>query len=166
MILKISGEVNRYYVQTLCMVFFPGATFPENQEEGGDVPTVEVALWREGNQQLAKAKILWGDKQSKGEGSAEFLQESGAPKAGKIAVGRAIFAAGKAFFSYSPQYAQMNRAQENTFFSMRNIVKQYQMGEEVQTILKGIDLDITEGEFLSVLGPSGSGKSTLMNIIG
>ena len=52
------------------------------------------------------------------------------------------------------------------FFSMRGIVKQYQMGDEVQTILKGIDLDIEEGEFLSVLGPSGSGKSTLMNIIG
>ena len=60
----------------------------------------------------------------------------------------------------------MNRTQENRFFSMRNIVKQYQMGEEVQTILKGINLDIREGEFLSVLGPSGSGKSTLMNIIG
>ena len=54
----------------------------------------------------------------------------------------------------------------NDFFSMRGIVKQYQMGEEVSTILKGIDLDIREGEFLSILGPSGSGKSTLMNIIG
>ena len=54
----------------------------------------------------------------------------------------------------------------NDFFKMRGIVKQYQMGNEVQTILKGIDLDIEEGEFLSILGPSGSGKSTLMNIIG
>ena len=54
----------------------------------------------------------------------------------------------------------------NEFFSMRGIVKQYRMGDELQTILKGIDLDIDEVEFLSVLGPSGSGKSTLMNIIG
>lgn len=50
--------------------------------------------------------------------------------------------------------------------SMHNIVKQYRMGEEVQTVLKGIDLTVTKGEFLAVLGPSGSGKSTLMNIIG
>ena len=52
------------------------------------------------------------------------------------------------------------------FFSMREIVKQYVVGGEVQTILKGINLTLREGEFLSILGPSGSGKSTLMNIIG
>ena len=52
------------------------------------------------------------------------------------------------------------------YFSMRNIVKQYRMGDEVQTVLKGVSLDLEEGEFLSILGPSGSGKSTMMNIIG
>ena len=50
--------------------------------------------------------------------------------------------------------------------SMKNIVKKYQLGEEEQTILKGIDLSVKKGEFLSILGPSGSGKSTMMNIIG
>ena len=50
--------------------------------------------------------------------------------------------------------------------SMHNIVKSYRMGEEDQVVLKGINLKITSGEFISILGPSGSGKSTMMNIIG
>ena len=54
----------------------------------------------------------------------------------------------------------------DVILSMRGIVKQYRMGDELQTVLRGIDLDVSEGEFVAVLGPSGSGKSTLMNIIG
>ena len=49
---------------------------------------------------------------------------------------------------------------------MEGITKEYVMGEEVSRVLKGIDLQVSQGEFLAVLGPSGSGKSTLMNIIG
>ncbi len=55
---------------------------------------------------------------------------------------------------------------EAAFFQMRGICKSYRMGDEEMQVLKHIDLDIRQGEFLSVLGPSGSGKSTLMNIIG
>lgn len=40
------------------------------------------------------------------------------------------------------------------------------MGKEKLHVLKGIHLDVKEGEFIAILGPSGSGKSTLMNIIG
>ncbi|MCR5717766.1 MAG: ABC transporter ATP-binding protein [Oscillospiraceae bacterium] len=54
-----------------------------------------------------------------------------------------------------------------TVISMRNIIKRYYIGQpnELQ-ILNGIDLDVTEGEFLAIVGQSGSGKSTLMNMIG
>jgi putative ABC transport system ATP-binding protein len=44
--------------------------------------------------------------------------------------------------------------------------KIYGMGESEVAALAGINIDITEGEFVAIMGPSGSGKSTLMNILG
>ena len=55
---------------------------------------------------------------------------------------------------------------DSVFFRMKNINKFYRMGDEDMQVLKNVNLEIREGEYLSVLGPSGSGKSTLMNIIG
>ena len=49
---------------------------------------------------------------------------------------------------------------------MKHIWKKYRVGNVEQTVLKDIDFEISEGEFVSILGPSGSGKTTLMNIIG
>ena len=48
---------------------------------------------------------------------------------------------------------------------LRNINKTY-FGAQPLHVLKGIDLDIGEGEFVSIMGASGSGKSTLLNILG
>jgi putative ABC transport system ATP-binding protein len=50
--------------------------------------------------------------------------------------------------------------------SIRHLHKVYIRGEERIEVLNGIDLEIAEGEFLSLMGPSGSGKSTLLNLIG
>ena len=55
---------------------------------------------------------------------------------------------------------------EQEFFRMTGIHKIYPLGDEELHVLKDINLQIRQGEYLSILGPSGSGKSTLMNIIG
>ncbi len=51
-------------------------------------------------------------------------------------------------------------------FEARGITKVYHMGEVDVHALRGVDLDLREGEFVVLLGPSGSGKSTLLNILG
>ncbi len=49
---------------------------------------------------------------------------------------------------------------------IRNIIRDFPLGQEVVHVLKGIDLDIDKGEYVAFMGPSGSGKSTLMNLLG
>lgn len=53
-----------------------------------------------------------------------------------------------------------------TIIWMEEITKTYRLGEVDVPVLKGIDLAIEEGEYVSIMGVSGSGKSTLMNILG
>ena len=50
--------------------------------------------------------------------------------------------------------------------SLRGVTKTYGSGAMAFQALKGIDLDVQEGDFVGVMGPSGSGKSTAMNILG
>lgn len=49
---------------------------------------------------------------------------------------------------------------------IRQIKKEYQIGEQIFPALKGIDLSFRKQEFVAILGHSGSGKTTLLNIVG
>ena len=50
--------------------------------------------------------------------------------------------------------------------SLRNVTKQFQTGDTINQVLKGVNLDIYRNEFVVILGESGCGKSTMMNIVG
>jgi putative ABC transport system ATP-binding protein len=56
--------------------------------------------------------------------------------------------------------------QDMFLIKLENLTKTYRMGDETVNAISGINLEISTGEFVAVIGPSGSGKSTLLHIIG
>lgn len=54
----------------------------------------------------------------------------------------------------------------NSAIRVRSVHRRFQLGDQTVHALNNIDLDIAQGEYLSVMGPSGSGKSTLLNMLG
>lgn len=55
---------------------------------------------------------------------------------------------------------------DNKIIEIKDLHKNYQVGDETVKALRGIDLSISKGEFVAIMGASGSGKSTLLNILG
>ena len=55
---------------------------------------------------------------------------------------------------------------KKAIIDIRDMKREFKMGNEIVHALKGINLTIHEGEFVTIMGPSGSGKSTLLNILG
>src|SRR6185312_9379519 len=79
-----------------------------------------------------------------------------------------------AFFSRSPQPAaatttgavESESLAPNALIALRNIEKSYAHGTSRSYVLRRINIDIKEGEFVSIMGPSGAGKSTLLHLVG
>ncbi|HHV78442.1 MAG TPA: ABC transporter ATP-binding protein [Firmicutes bacterium] len=61
---------------------------------------------------------------------------------------------------------QVKAPEPQTVIELIGVKKRYQLGRSSIEVLHGIDLKVSKGEFVVIMGPSGSGKSTLMNIIG
>lgn len=104
MILDINGDLNRYYAQTLCMLFFPGATFGENEEFTSETPRITFDMDVSDEKATANVKIEIGNTVSNGYAEVSPDNCSSPVRMGKMAAGQALFGAGKKMLGYTPPW--------------------------------------------------------------
>ena len=100
MILNIQGNLNRYYAQTLCLIYFPGAKFGEGEVERADVPVVDFVVIDKEDGIYSHATIRLGDKKCAAECFVPFSEIFPKDRVRKMASGHAMTLAAKEFFGY------------------------------------------------------------------
>ena len=105
--LYIEGDINEYYVQTLCMLFFPGAKFSHDEEltENSDVVRLRMTVTENGI--TAQAEMTSGGKTAVKERHEQFKEGITRIRTAKIASGVAMLAAGEELFSCTPPWGIM-----------------------------------------------------------
>ncbi len=108
MIITCNGKLNAYYIQTLCMLFFPGAKFPENEEITPETHVIAVELTETDGEVCAFASIDCGEKHTEGRWAERWDDTLGdRDRIRKIAAGRAFLSAGEAFTGFRPPWGSM-----------------------------------------------------------
>ena len=105
MILRVNGEISKYYVETLCLVFFPGSTFGESEQPAEGIPEIEVNVYDDAEDSVtAYVSIKLNDKISEATETVSLSEEIVIADHKSIAVGRAMFSAGKDMLGHIPPW--------------------------------------------------------------
>ena len=115
--LYIEGPVNKYYVQTLCMIFFPGAKFSNEEEPSAETPALWVSLQRDAVRAeesgepregvTVRAKLCFRGEQAEAERSYPYREGYTRERMEKIAVGDAVTNVCETLRGYRPAWGML-----------------------------------------------------------
>ncbi len=105
--LIVEGDVSLYYVQTLCLLYFPGEKFAQNEEITPQTTVARVTLTEENNAVTATATITWEGKTQTYTTTEEFNETYTRQRTIKIVVGRAFCKAGEKLFGFTLPWGMM-----------------------------------------------------------
>ena len=108
MILRINGNINTYYAQTLCMIYFPGAKFPTDEIADENTIIAEINVTENAAAVKAQVRLIKGECICESEWEeAENTSIGDMDRIRKIAVGRAFMLAGEKFTGFIPPWGIM-----------------------------------------------------------
>ena len=105
--LTVTGDINSFYVQTLCMIFFPGEKFVENQEITEDTPIMEVNVQNDETGSHAFAKLTYKGKTAEAQKFVDFIPQVTKQRTAKIAAGNVVLAVGSEILGYRPSWGML-----------------------------------------------------------
>ncbi|MBP3369559.1 MAG: hypothetical protein J6L85_02300, partial [Clostridia bacterium] len=103
----LDSPINKYYVQTLGMIFFPGEHFGESEDIGEGEPVLSVRTVEEEHGVRAFATVSIDEKSESAEYFAEYIPERTNERTLKLAIGGAVLAAAGALLGYRPAWGMM-----------------------------------------------------------
>ena len=105
--LTVTGDINAFYVQTLCMIFFPGEKFVENQEITDDTPVMTVHVSNSETGSFARAELQYRGKTAQAEKTVDFIPERTKQRTAKIAAGNVVLSVGSEILGYRPSWGML-----------------------------------------------------------
>ncbi len=104
---NITGKVNQYYVQMLCMIFFPGEHFSQNEEESDDSPALDLCLCEEETGVRVTATFKYEGKSASSEKFGEYREDVTLDRLKKMTIGDAMIKAGGELLGYRPSWGML-----------------------------------------------------------
>lgn len=104
--LQIEGKINVYYVQMLCMIFFPGISFKEDAPQEGE-PSLSVRMEEREDGYFTQAVMNYKDKSASAEQFCPFTPNETKARTAKLSVGAAVMTAGERLLGYRPSWGIM-----------------------------------------------------------
>ncbi len=104
--LILNGDINVYYIQTLCMIFFPGEKFGAAEQEKNDTPTLRLTVTESDGEMVASVEVTANGKQATAQKSYP-LADTDRDKAAKLAAGAAVVAACGELMGYRPSWGML-----------------------------------------------------------
>lgn len=105
--LRLDGNINLYYVQTLCMIFFPGEKFGANEEENADAPELSLKLSEIDNGLEAFVEVFANGKKATATKQLAYSEHHDRDKTAKMVCGAAIVAACGELMGYRPSWGML-----------------------------------------------------------
>ena len=105
--LYIEGPVNKYYVQTLCMIFFPGTKFSDEEPVTDETPQLWVTMRTDENGAAVSAKMSWEGREASADRQYDYREGYTKERIEKIAVGDAVTSVGEELIGYRSSWGML-----------------------------------------------------------